>query len=256
MKLKIVFFVSFLFGLAFLLPASVFAWAGGTHAYLCPPMTGLNCNIADDVHFKETYPLGEVNHLCLDNKPDCPPRLMAKYYLKKYYFEGEKDINLLGAAAHLYQDSFCPEHWYPMREFFGRPIAFFSPDWVGRIEGLVDQNLSQGNKDWDLTLNHQGKTLVVDQLYLDNLKEEMTDFLNQEPVESLTELESQIKIKNFFSLVRGLREILLPVLVLISLVLIYSFWQWQKNKKGKSDLIIVGLILGILLFVFVLGFFY
>lgn len=255
-KFRLFFLIFLFFFLALIFPSSVAAWGGVAHDYLCPSEAQHHCNVADDLAFKKNYPYGEINHLCLDNQPDCPPRLMAKYYLKKYYLEGKKDLNLLGAAAHLYQDSYCPDHWFPMRDYFGRTFALFSPGWVGKTEGLVDLNLRQGKKDWDLTLDYQGQALVINQGFLDELKEEVATFLAQEPTESLPELESQIKIRNFLSLVRSLRELLLLTLVLIVAALIYSFWQWRRTKKGMVDLIIIGFILGGLLIVLILGLFY
>lgn len=231
----------FLF-LVFLLPSKVRAWGGDVHEYLCPQSISGLCAVADSSEFKRNYPLGLTWHLCLDNKPDCPPRLLAKYYVKKYYLEGQKDKNLLGAAAHLVQDSYVPDHWFPMREFGKKIFIPFAPSWVGNTEFEVSRALTAREPGWTVSRRYQGKTVVLNQAYLDDIKTKVVAAISQAPSEDLATLEKQIKDRDFWQKVRGYREWILVGIVILFPFLLFYLWKWKKKGIGKSDLIIVSSI--------------
>lgn len=233
----------FLIYLSFFSPPKVKAWSGEVHNYLCPESVinaHGNCNVADSWEFKKTYPFAESYHLCLDNKTDCPARLIAKYYLKKYYLEGKSDPNLIGAAAHLIQDSYCPDHWYPMREYPGGKIFVpFAPNWLTKTEPWVSMQLSQKKQDWNYPISFQGKTININQTYLAEVKQKVAQFVSQEPAEDLSTLESQIKSRNFANNIRGYREVAFVALLLLLPILGWIIWQLLVKRGGKIDFIIV-----------------
>jgi len=254
MKLKS-FFICFLFLFFFLLfPTKIHAWSSVIHDYLCPINLEVSCTIADDRFFQRDYPFGNIGHLCLDNKPDCPPRLVAKYYVKKYFISPDKDPKLLAAAAHLLQDSVCPDHWFPMREFAGRIIVPFAPKWVTKTEGMVGDAVSRHLTNWDYPIEYHSQTIHLNQAYLDNEKIKIKAFLNQQPPESIEELGRQIKIKSFWAKIRSLREMLYLVFLILILVLPFTIWSWRKNKKKKSDLVITLSLLGLFFLIYLLGY--
>lgn len=232
-----------------LLPPYASAWTGTTHEYLCPEGYGIDCGIADHDEFKGSYPYGEYNHLCYDNKSYCTPRLLAGYYLKKYYLEGRQDRNLLGAAAHLMQDAACPAHWFPMRQLLGMEFTILGPPWVLGLEGLADMRLREG-RGWSIPIEFQGRPLDIDQAYMDGIKDEVRGFISQEPGESLEELEARLKEKDFWMYVRGFREAFFIVAPVILLLLAYDAWKWRRGKKQrgrKSDLIESAFLMALLL---------
>lgn len=237
-------------------PSAVVAWGGSVHKYLCPAELTGGCVIADSLEFKKSYPLASTWHLCLDNKPDCPPRLLAKYYVKKYFLEGKEDKNLQEAAAHLIQDANVPDHWFPMRDFFGRIFVPFAPKWVSKTENEVDQMLVSNQVNWTLFRKYHGKMLEINQAYLDNIKTEVVQFINQEPPEDLGVLEKQVKWKDFWQKVRSYREWIWIWLIILTPILIYQIWKWQKSRTGKLDLLIEISILIIFLIGLSLGYLY
>lgn len=224
-----------------LFPARVEAWGEDIHDYLCPvefQAVSTGCRIADSREFQKNYPFAEVmNHLCLDNKPDCPPRLVAKYYVKKYYFEGKKDLNLLAGAAHLIQDSYVPDHWYPMRSFFGRIFVPFAPRWVGTTEGLVSEQLSRRQTNWSIH--------GVNQAYLEDIKEKVVELTSHEPTEGLGQLENQIRNRSFWQKVRSYKEWVYIPIIIITPFLIYEIFKARKSGKINSDLLITAITEGI-----------
>jgi len=254
MKLKSL-FIFFLFLFFFLLfPLKIHAWSSVIHDYLCPANLEVSCTIADDRFFVRDYPFGNIGHLCLDNKPDCPPRLVAKYYMKKYFISPDKDPKLLAAAAHLLQDSACPDHWFPMREFAGRIIVPFAPKWVTKTEGMVGEAVSRHLTSWDYPLVYRGQIIHLNQSYLDNEKVKIEAFVNQQPKESMEELARQIKIKSFWAKIRSFREIIYIVFIILLLILPFVFRQWLKTKKGKGDLIAIIALFGLFALILSLGF--
>ncbi|MCJ7804650.1 hypothetical protein MUP35_02880 [Patescibacteria group bacterium] len=254
MKLKFLLIGFFFFFFFFLFPSKINAWSSVIHDYLCQADLEVSCTIADDRFFQRDYPFGGVAHLCLDNKPDCPPRLVAKYYVKKYFISPDKDPKLLAAAAHLLQDSVCPDHWFPMREFAGRIIVPFAPKWVTKTEGMVGEAVSRHLTSWDYPIEYHGQMIHLNQAYLDNEKVKIEAFLKQQPQESLEELARQIKIKNFWAQVRSLREIIYIVLIILLLILPFVLWSWLKTKKSKGDLTAMIFLFGLFIFILVLGF--
>lgn len=224
-------------------PQKTYAWSGEGHLAMCPLEDRNLCLTADDYKFKTTYPYGDSWHLCLDNQPDCLPRLVTKYYLKKYFLEGGKDPLLLGAAAHLLQDAACPAHWFPMREYFGKLFVPFAPSWMKTIEGEVDMALSQKREDWNFPLAYQGKRIEVNSAYLKAQKAQIASFLEQEPKESLKEIEQQIKIKKCWSMLRSVKEALWLGVMVASPFWVYFLLKWTKTKKGFSDLMVTSLAL-------------
>lgn len=249
---KIACLVGFLLLFLILSLQRINAWGGDVHQYLCPAqLKGGDCGIADSMEFKRTYPFGEVWHLCLDNKPDCPPRIVAKYYVKKYFLEGKKDEKLLLGAAHLIQDAACPDHWFPMREFFGRIFVPFAPSWLNKTEEEVSLGLSSKQPGWSVVRQYQGKTIVLNQAYMDGLKNEITQFVATEPHEDLATLEKQVKEKNFLQKVRSYREWIWVGLIILLPLTLYQGLRFLRTKKGRTDLIIeifiltaLGLLLG------------
>lgn len=238
------------------LPLKALAWGGDLHQYLCPEKLSGNCGIADELSFKKSYPFGGVWHLCLDNKPDCPPRLVAKYYVKKYFQEGKKDLNLLFAAAHLIQDSYVPDHWFPMRDFAGRIFVPFAPSWVGKTEGEVSRKITEGNPSWQIQRFYRGETIVLNGPSLEKVKKEVGETISREPAENLESLAAQIKIRDFWQKVRSLREWAYLWLIIIVPLLGWQFWHFKKTRKGKTDLLIEGSFLLLALAILLLGFFY
>lgn len=243
-KFFLLFFV-FLLTASFF-PSTVMAWTGAVHDYMCPEGFQIDCKIADTQDFKKNYPYGDVSHHCYDNKTDAPVRLVAKYYVKKYYVEGQKDSNLLGAAVHLLQDASCPDHWYPTREFFGRIFVPFAPSWVGTIESKVESYRLSGEKNWNIQIDFQGKTVNVNDDYLLSQRRHVQDFLSKEPEESLEEIERQINSRIFWHNLRSYKEWIVVAALVMTPFLAYDAWQWKKKAKTtkkKTDLI--GTILAI-----------
>jgi len=248
-------FLVFFFLFSFIFPQEVRAWSGDVHSYLCPG--SYDCNIADDGEFKTAYKWDNYGHLCLDNQTDCTARLGAKYFLKRYYLEGKNDWKLLAAAAHLYQDASCPDHWYPTREYFGRIIVPFAPSWVTKIEGGVSGNMSfrpqPGDKrdDWNIPIIWQGQKIDLNKTYLDNTKESLKIFVSQEPPENLQDLKKQIDTKRTMTFIRSYKEIAYLLSLLVIPIWLYTLWAFKK-KGQKTDFLIVGVILVVLGVYFIL----
>ena len=201
--------------------------------------------IADTADFQRNYPYAnQINHLCFDNKTDGVPRLVAKYYVKKYYVEGQKDMTLLGAAAHLLQDASCPEHWYSAKDPF-------APGWARTIESQVESYRQSGEQNWSISIDYQGKTVIIDDAYLLRQREYINDFLSKEPDESLEEIGKNIHQKIFWSRLRGSSAwFMIPAVIMVPF-LVYSAVQLKrKGKPKKIDLIgtvVATLILAVLL---------
>lgn len=237
-----------------LLPSTAMAWTGAVHDYMCPEGYDIDCKTADSSDFKRNYPFGGSNsHLCYDNKTDGLARLVAKYYVKKYYVEGQKDPNLLGAASHLLQDANCPDHWYPMREILGKIFVPFAPSWVGTIEFRVEDYRWNDVEDWNIQIEFQGRVININDAYLRKQKEYIQDFISNEPQDSLEEIEKQIESRIFWHNLRSAKEWTLLGAILMTPILAYCAWQWKKKAKTtkkKIDLIetiLVLLILAVLL---------
>jgi len=249
-KFPLLIFV-FLLIIISLFPSTAIAWTGAVHDYMRPEGFQIDCKIADTQDFKKKYPYGDIIHHCYDNKSDAPVRLIAKYYVKKYYVEGQKDSNLLGAAAHLLQDANCPDHWYPMREIFGRIFVPFAPGWVGTIEFKVESYRLSGEKDWNIPVDFQGKTVNVNDDYLLSQRRYVQDFLSKEPEESLEEIEGQINSKIFWFNLRSYKEWFMVVVIIMIPILIFEVWQWRRKAKAKTTRKItdlIDLILSIVIF--------
>jgi hypothetical protein len=226
---------------------------------MCPQDYHVDCHIADTLGFQKSHPYGEQqNHLCYDNKSDGVARLVAKYYVKKYYVQGQRpqDWNLLGAAAHLLQDASCPDHWYPTRPIFGIIIVPFAPGWVGTIENQVESHVANGEEDWSIPIDFQGKTVVIDEAYLLRQKAYINDFLSEEPQESLEEIGRQIDAEIFWSGLRGYKEWLIVAALILLPFLAYEAVQWKRRGKPKRidliGIIIIVLVLAALLFLLLL----
>lgn len=219
-----------------LFPSTVSAWTGITHNYMRPEGYDIDCTIADSPEFKKNYPYGGVSHLCLDNKTDAPARLVAKYYVKKYYVDGQKDSNLLGAAAHLLQDASCPDHWYPTRMIFGKIFVPFAPSWVGSIEPKVGSYLQSDEKNWNIQIDFQGRVIDIDDAYLLRQKRYIEDFLSREPEESLEEIEKQIQSRVFWHELRSYKEWIMVGAIATTPFLIYDAWQWKRKRKTTKKI--------------------
>lgn len=227
--------------LAFMISISLFsspvmAWTWTVHDYMRPEGYDIDCKIADYRDFQRTYPYGDLSHLCYDNKTDGLPRLVAKYYVKKYYVEGQEDADLLGAAAHLLQDASCPDHWYPLTEIFGRIIVPFAPGWVGTIESRVESYLKSGEKEWNISIDFQGKVVNINDDYLLRQRRYIQGFLSREPEESLKEIENQIESRIFWHNLRTRKEWIMVGAIVTSPFLVYEAWKWKKKAKATKKI--------------------
>lgn len=231
----------------------VLAWGGETHVRLCPEDYSINCNIADSHKFQKDNPYANtIYHVCYDNPEDCMPRLAAKYFLKKYYVEGETNQDLLGAAAHLFQDASCPAHWYPGFEIFGKIVYPTSPRWVKTIEGEVDSKFLSKEENWNIPIKFKGESINIDKDYLNTQKEYLSEFLSQEPEESIETIESQLKSKLIWHRLRGYQGFIIILIIFLVPFLGYELWKYKKEKIISSDLIITATALLILMTLFVL----
>jgi len=242
-----------------LLPSAATALTPDAHEYMCPQDYHVDCHIADTPAFQKSHPYGDQqNHLCYDNKSDGLARLVAKYYVKKYYVEGQRpqDWNLLGAAVHLLQDASCPDHWYPTRPIFGRIIVPFAPSWVGTMEDQVQSHLEKGEKNWSIPIDFQGKTIIIDDAYLLRQKAYINDFLSKEPEESLEEIGKHIDARSFWSGLRSTKEWIIVGAIITAPFLAFEAVQWKRKGKPKRiDLIgtiITITILAVFLFLLLL----
>lgn len=253
MKNKPLSFAIIFFLLLICSATSVSAWGRGTHDFVCPEEYSTNCNVADYPEFQENYPFANsIYHLCYDNKEDCVSRLVAKYFLKKYYTEGESDKELLGAAAHLFQDASCPGHWYPGFKILGRDTYLFAPKWTKDIEWRVDSKLESHEENWNINIENHEETIGINENYLDNLKKDVSEFLSQEPNESLESIESKIKSEIKWHYLRAYQSFIIILFFIFIPVLGFELWKYKKEKITSSDLIIVGTASVILFLLFVL----
>ena len=225
-----------------LLPSTAMAWTGAVHDYMCPNGYEIDCTIADTPDFQTNYPYGGYQyHVCYDNKTEGMARLVAKYYVKKYYVDGQRDLNLLGAAAHLLQDASCPAHWYATLAIFGSPIALFAPSWVGTIESQVDSYLESGEKNWSIPMEFQGKSISIDDASLLSQKAYIRNFLSTEPKESLEEIGAQIDARSFWSSLRSYKEWVVIGAIFTAPFIAYDVVQWKRKgkttTKNRTDLI-------------------
>ena len=220
---------------------TVSAWSWGEHDYMCPQDYAIDCKIADTFDFQKNYPYAKpINHVCLDNKSDGAARLVAKYFVKKYYVEGQKDLTLLGAAAHLLQDASCPDHWYSA-------LNPFAPGWAQTIENQVESLRQSGEKNWSISIDFQGRIVIIDDSYLLRQKAYINDFLSKEPDESLEEIGKQVDAKLFLSWLRGRSEwFLVPAIIMVPALALEAV-QWKRKGKPKK-IKLVGTILAILVF--------
>lgn len=201
-----------------------------------------------------------LTHLCLDDDPNCPAKILAKYYVKRYYTEGQKDLRLLGMAAHIFQDYHCPDHWFMMKEVGKRIFVPFAPSWVGKTEEEVSKGISHflhtNQANWKVERKYKGKTLVLNQAYMENLKSELSEFLKTEPPQDLLTLEKQVKSRIFWAKIRSYREwVLLGIIILLPFFLFY-LWRWKTKKTSKNDLLILFSIWVIFLIYFGLTYIY
>jgi hypothetical protein len=214
----------------------VCAWGGDTHIWLCP-FDEINCRIADSSEFKSEFSYAQtLNHFCYEGEENCSSKLVAKYFLKRYYLEGETNLDFLGAAAHLYQDSLSPNHEYLTVGILGKShIPVFSPMWVMSFEGKVDNSLKKEN--WSMEINHRGEIINIDEEYLKITKERILDFVSSEPEESLEDIENQIRTKYFGSYVKiGQNSMAILFLVLIP-VFGHRVWKHRKKKIYSQGLL-------------------
>jgi hypothetical protein len=248
-------FICFLFFFFFLFPAKIQAWGPETHGYLCRLTPELDCNLGDKPEFVKKYRVqGFMSHVCYSNKSDCPPRLIARYYLKQYYQQGRQNKELLSLAAHLFQDAACPQHWYSYRLLGNFSFAIFHPISIFGIENKIDDAFRNQDVGWSFPLKIPGQRLEINQNYLDNLRAEANTSLSQEPKEDLAFLKKQILSKRVGYKIRSYYWDGAGLVILV--VLPIFFWQlkkYLKTKKGKNDVIVLGLFLGILFSVIVLG---
>lgn len=245
------FLLGFLFVPLFLFcfVSKISAWGGDVHGYLCPG--SYDCSVADSREFKTAYEWDSLGHLCLDNQPDCLARLGAKYFLKRYYLEGKQDWKLLAAAAHLYQDATCPDHWYPMREYFGKIFVPFAPNWLGKTESEVSRNFSyrpgpEGYNDgWNVSVRWKGSDININKVYFDSVKSSLQNFVLQEPAEDIVFLENQIRKKKTLTLIRSYKEVIYLIVFIVFPVWVYTLWIFKKKRK-RTDFIIASGILAVL----------
>ncbi len=247
--LKVLFFCIFLL---LIFSSFVSAWTGETHIYLCPNEE-IDCNIADSFEFQKDNSYANTwYHVCYDNTTNCMPRLAAKYFLKKYYQGGKTDQDLLGAAAHLFQDSSCPLHWYPGFEIFGQEFFFSASEEIKMIEYEVNSKLVSQEENWNIPIKFKGNDVDINKKYLDNLKNETSEFISKEPEESLESLEAQLKSKLIWHHLRAYKDFIILLFILFLPILGYSLWKDRINKKRSLDLIIPIFALLILTILFIM----
>ncbi|MDI6737440.1 MAG: hypothetical protein QME12_02885 [Nanoarchaeota archaeon] len=228
-----------IFAFIFLPIAAIFvsAWNGVTHAYLCPEDHEIDCNAADSHDFQRSNPYAStLYHVCYDNKENCMSRLAAKYFLKKYYGGGDEDKQLLAAAAHLFQDSACPLHWYPGFEMFGREIYISAPKAALSIEGETGRHLSSWEKPWNIPIRFKGETIDINSDYVNNLKSETSVFLSKEPEESLEEINAMLKSKAVWHRLRAYRDFVIILLIISIPILGYQVWQYRRKKIHVGEM--------------------
>lgn len=231
-------------------PYKIAAWGGDLHDYLCPEFLRSvpgGCRIADDFRFQQMEPIARVeNHLCLDNKPNCAARAVAKYLVKKYYVTGKEDLRLLAAAAHLIQDSYVPDHGYPMREYLGKIFVPFSPSWLGTTEDEVSRAIA-GGEDFSLQREMGGKKVIINREYLAGVKDNVEEFVKSEPSEDLETLFRQAKTRGLWQQLRGYKELVILGFIIVFPVLIYGIWKWRRSGKISEDLVITVVVEGVFL---------
>lgn len=255
MKLRFFFVFPLFFFILLLFPSQIQAWGPEVHGYLCRFTPGLDCLLADSPESIRAYRVkGFMSHVCYGNKPDCPPRLIAKYYLKQYYQQGQQDKQLLSIAAHLFQDAACPQHWYSYRPLGNFSFSIFMPISILNIENKIDDAFRNHDSNWDFPLKIPGEKFNVNQSYLDDLSAQVKAELSQEPTEDLATLEKQIvskrvgyKIRSYYWDGAGL------VMILVLPIFIWQLRKYLKTKKGKTDVIVLSLFLGILILTIILG---
>lgn len=251
---KRLFKVFLVFFLLFMFPGGVKAWGGDVHSYLCPG--SYDCSVADSREFMTTYEWDSFGHLCIDNQPDCLSRLGAKYFLKRYYLEGKQDWKLLAAAAHLYQDATCPDHWYPMREYLGKIFVPFAPEWVSKTESRVSRGFSyrpgpEGYNDgWNIPIKWKGQDININKAFFDSTKSSLQNFVSKEPQEDIDFLRGQIAKKKTLTLFRSYKEVAYLATLVVFPIWIYTFWVYKKKNK-KSDFLIASVILAVLAVYFI-----
>lgn len=231
----------------------VSAWGGETHVRLCPDNYEIDCNVADSFEFQRNNPHANTwYHVCYDNTENCMPRLAAKYFLKRYYLEGKSDQDLLGAAAHLFQDASCPLHWYPGFKIFGQDRFLSAPRRIKIIESEVDSRLLNREEDWNIQIEFKGNDIDVNKKYLDNLKKETSEFISKEPEESIESLQSQLKSKLIWHRLRAYQDFIMLLFIIFIPILGYGVWKYKKERKISSDLIISIIVLLILVTLFII----
>lgn len=218
------------------------AWSKDTHIEFCPNAK-IDCIIADSYEFQRNNPNAVTyNHVCYDNKEDCMARLSAKYFLKKYYLEGETNKDYLGAAAHLFQDSYTPTHWYPGFKILGEEAYLFAPSWAKNTEGNVGIKLST-QENWNIPIKFKGEILNINRDYLEDIKQQTSILLSQEPEESLEEIQSQIASKKPWHYLRAFKDLIILLFIIFIPILGYGIWKYKKEKEISSNLIIPIVIL-------------
>lgn len=229
----------------------VSAWGEETHVRFCPDNYDIDCTVADSFEFQRNNPNANAwYHVCYDNTENCMPRLAAKYFLKRYYLEGKMDQDLLGAAAHLFQDASCPLHWYPGFKIFGQDIILSAPQQVKIIESEVDSRLLNREENWNIPIKFKGDDIDINKKYLDNLKKETSEFISKEPEESIESLQSQSKSKLIWHRLRAHQDFIILLFIILIPILIYGVWKYKKERKISSDLVIPIVVLVILTIIF------
>lgn len=189
--------------------APVMGWEWDTHDYLC--FEGFDCLAADTNEYQLKYSYVNYlfgSHLCINNAADCKARVVAKYYLKNYYLSNNTDY--LNIALHLMQDSYCPEHWLTITNY--------------GIEEDVDEYVRGNFTTKGITVNFiNGNTLVVDKDYLNNVKQEINEFISVEPNINILLYEL------WFFRLEELTTYLVYFFIII--LLLFIFYGFFKRKK-------------------------
>lgn len=226
----------FVFMFFLLVLPSVSAWGNDTHEWLCP-YDNIDCNIADYSEFKLEFSYARtLNHFCYNGEEDCASKLAAKYFLKRYYFEGETNLEFLGAAAHLYQDSLSPNHEYLTIGIFGKShIPVFSPTWVMFLEGEIDNNLNKEGRSFEI--NHNKEAISINEEYLDITKERVLNFVLSEPNESLEDIENQIRAKQFGNYSKFGKNSVIALFFILVPFFGHKFWKRKKKENYYEGLL-------------------
>jgi hypothetical protein len=127
---------------------------------------------------------------------------------------------------------------------------------VMNMENKIDDAFRNQDVGWNFPIKIPGQRFEVNQAYLDSLGAEVKATLAQEPNKDLAFLEKQIagkklgyKIRSYYWDGAGL------AILIILPIFLFQLRKYLKTKKGKVDVFVLGLFLGLLVLTMILGIF-